>query len=423
LNYQPRLFQSRLHQGFRAHRSSIVLCHRRGGKTVAGVAQVIRDVVECQRPQAHGAYICPTYGMAKRIAWGYFRTMLKDWVGVKFHVGELRIELGGGREIYLLGADNPDRLRGMYLDVALVDEMADCSESLIGEILRPCLAERNGRLILIGTIRGRNHFWRAYEAAARDTSGDWFTANLRPSDTRSLSNDQLAYLRRSMSDDEYRSEMLNDPDAGTRGSFYGMALRELGERGAIREVPCDPTVPVDVSFDLGFADGTAIWFTQSVGMREVRVIDFVEYTQTSFVQVIREVKAKGYHYGRWIGPHDLGVHEYSTGTTRLQSARDLGVDFEVCPQHTVNNGINSVLRVLPLCWFDEAKTREGRERLALYHSVYDEKHRVQSRQPVHDWCSHAADAFRYFAVMTDGRSGSLFAGELNYQDNGMGMYA
>lgn len=418
IHYAPRPFQRELHRGFQAHRNAIVLCHRRAGKTVAAVAEVIRQVMICKRPAPRGAYIAPTYGMAKRIALDYFRRMLRDVPGLVVREGELSIDLPGDRRIYLLGADNPDRLRGMYLDVAVVDEMADCAESLVGEILRPCLADRDGRLILIGTVRGRNHFWRTFEKAQGPDAVDWFTANLVPSDTGALTDAQLEMLKRELTDDEYRSEMLNDPDAGVRGSYYGKTLRELGERGRITRVDYDVNLPVDVSMDLGFADGTAIWFTQALGMREVRVLKFMEYTQTPFVQILREVKAMPYTFGRWIGPHDLALHEYTTGTTRLLAAYELGISFEVAPKLPVIEGITMGVRLASSCWFDAVGTLEGRDRLALYHSEYDDKRRTLSRNPVHDWTSHAADAWRYFALATNGEQPGLFSAPLKYGNQG-----
>lgn len=424
LDYVPRPFQRALHRGWHEHRNSIALCHRRAGKTVAAVAQIIDDVLACQRVNPQGAYICPTYTQAKRVALGYFRLMLRQVPGVRIRESDLTISLPGGRLIYLLGADNPDRLRGMYLDVAVVDEMADCRESLIGEILRPCLAERDGRLILIGTVKGRNHFWRTYERAREDDSGEWHVANLTPAHTDSLTAAQLQYLQREMSEDEYRAEMLNDPDAGVMGAFYGKTLRWLEDNGRIRDVPYDDSLLVDVSFDLGIADGTAIWFCQCIGAREVRIIECVEYTSTSFLQILREVKARPYQFGRFIGPHDLQVREYTSGMSRLDAAYEVGVSFEVAPRLSVIEGIAAADRVMKRCYFDRKGTQLGRDALALYRSEWDDKRRVLSRNPVHDWTSHYADSFRYFATATDGQQASLFGGApLNYQDTGTGRYA
>ena len=423
IEYAPRPFQKRLHAGFNSHRNSIVICHRRAGKTVAAVAQVIRSVCECRSPAPRGAYIAPTYGMAKRISWDYFKRMLVN-VPAVFREGELCIDLPGDRRIYLLGADNPDRLRGLYLDVAVVDEMADCSESLIGEVLRPALADRNGKLILIGTVKGRNHFWRAYEKASRDESGDWFTANLTPDVTGSLTDEQLAFLRKEMSEDEYAGEMLNDPNAGVRGSFYGATLRDLETRGRICKVEYDRNVLVDVAFDLGYADGTAVWWVQCLGMREVRVLQFREYSQTPLGDILREVRAMPYSYGRWIGPHDLRVHDSFSGVTRIDAAFELGIQFEVAPKVPVNDGIAAGTRVMSMAWFDDEGTRDGRDRLALYRSQYDEKHRTLMRAPLHDWTSHAADAWRYFAVATDGRVADLWnTGPLSYPGDEREAYA
>lgn len=417
IEYAPRPFQRMLHSGFARSRLSLVICHRRAGKTVACVAETIRQVLRCKLPEPQGAYIAPTYGMAKRIAWNYFKGQLANVPGVTFREGELSIELPGKRRIYLLGADSPDRLRGMYLDVAVVDEMADCAESLLGEVLMPCLADRNGRLILIGTVKGRNHFWRQFEKAK--DSPEWFTADLKPADTNSLTDAQIQFLRAEMSEDEFRGEMLNDPDAGVRGSYYGSTLRDLEERGRIRAVEYDKNLLVDVSMDLGYADGTAVWYTQALGMREVRVLRFEEFTQTSFGEILRTIKRQPYTFGRFIGPHDLRVHDYNSGQSRLEFAFELGCQFEVAPQLKIMDGIAAGQRLLEMCWFDRELTKEGRDRLALYRSAYDERNRTLSRTPIHDWCSHAADAWRYLAVATGGAQADIWGSDqLKYGNNG-----
>jgi phage terminase large subunit len=415
-DYVERAYQSVLHDGFEGHRNSIVIAHRRAGKTVSIVTQLIRDAFACPHQSPQCAYIAPTYGMAKRIAWKYFRAFLRDVPGVVFREGELSIELPGDRWIYLLGSENPDRLRGMYLDSACVDEAADCPESLLGQVLRPALADREGKLYLIGTVKGRNYFWRLYERAR--ASSDWFTANLLPEDTQALPESELALMRREMSEDEYRSEMRNDPAAAVRGSYWGAAMAQLEEGGQICSVPHDSALPVVCAMDLGIADSTAIWLAQLHRGGEIRLLESMEYQNTSFLQILGELQARPYQIQRWIGPHDLAVREYTTGQSRADAARELGIAFEIAPRMPVIDGIEAVRRALPRCWFDRQGTLKGRDSLALYRSEYDEKRRVLSRNPVHDWTSHAADAFRYLIVTTSGgRQRSLDLAPIDYTNS------
>ena len=364
IDYQPRTYQAALHRGFSSTRNAIVIAHRRAGKTVAMVAQLIRDAFECTKPAPRVAYIAPTYRMAKSIAWDYFKQMLRGIPGVKYRESDLQIDLPNGARLLLMGGENPDRLRGMYLDSAAVDEMADCPESLITAVLRPCLADRQGSLYLIGTVKGRNHFWHTYERALEHP--DWFTANLKPDDTHALSEDDLRILREEMGDEFYRAELLNDPSAAVRGAFYGETMRELEGKGRFTEIEHLKDHPVTLAFDLGWADATAVWAIQTLSSGSVRVFDYEQFTHTAFSQILSQYRARAdWQIERWIGPHDLDTHN-PEGTTRHDTARELGIWFEVCPRHLVIDGIEASRRVLQRCWFDAKATRQGREYLSIY---------------------------------------------------------
>ena len=70
------------------------------------------------------------------------------------------------------------------------------------------------------------------------------------------------------------------------------------------------------------------------------------------------------------------------------------------------DGIESTRTFLNKCWFDEDKTKKGLEALLQYRSSYNEKKKIWSQKPVHDWTSHAADAFRYGVVTEPVYTGS-----------------
>ena len=417
LDYVPRWYQSELHEGYSSHRNGIVIAHRRAGKTVAMVAQLIRDVVECKLVRPRVAYVAPTYRMAKSIAWEYFRAILAPLPGCKFKEGDLIIKLPGERMIMLAGADNPDRLRGQYFDAVAIDEMADCSENLIPAVIRPALSDRQGSLYLIGTVRGRNHFYETYEKALG--SDKWFTANLLPDYTKALPVAELALLREEMGAETYRAELMNDPDAQVRGAFYATTMRELMDDDRVTRIDYDPNIPVNFAFDLGIADATAIWHIQELTSGEHRVIDYEEHTNESFVDILKQLQKRDYVFGEWIGPHDLRVREFSTGTTRLEAARDVGVDFTVAPKIPIIDGIEATRRWLKRAWFDEAKTQEGRSHLSLYRSQWDDRRRVLSRVPIHDQTSHAADALRYYATSRISQLSLAWDAPLPYNDQGV----
>lgn len=181
------------------------------------------------------------------------------------------------------------------------------------------------------------------------------------------------------------------------GAYYVRELIAVKESGRLRHVPAEPQLPVHTAWDLGIGDSTAIWFFQIIG-NEVRIIDFYENSGQGLPHYASVLQAKGYRYGDdWV-PHDAKVRELGTGRTRVETLQELGRKPKLIPQHTLMDGINAVRETLPHCWFDEQRTDYGLDALRQYRSEYDEKANVFDDRPLHDWTSHAADAFRYLAM-------------------------
>jgi len=97
-------------------------------------------------------------------------------------------------------------------------------------------------------------------------------------------------------------------------------------------------------------------------------------------------------------PHDIIVKEFGTGKTRVETMAALGRRPFLVPNHKIMDGINGVRQLLPCCWFDEARCRDGLEALRQYQTEWSDKDRCFRDTPKHDWTSHAADAFRYLAM-------------------------
>ena len=116
------------------------------------------------------------------------------------------------------------------------------------------------------------------------------------------------------------------------------------------------------------------------------------------------LEQKEYAYERHVAPHDIQARELGTGKSRLEVANELGIDFEVAPKLEVDHGIESVRNMLPYCWFDREKCKLGIDAMRQYRKQWDEKNQVFKNKPLHDWCSHAADAFRYGCVHDPVRS-------------------
>jgi len=207
--------------------------------------------------------------------------------------------------------------------------------------------------------------------------------------------------RRSMTEDEYAQEFECSFEASVRGAVFARELQAIREEGRITKVSYDPLLLVDTSWDLGRGDATAIWFSQTSPAGEVRFIDYHEVSGQVLSFHIAATNAKGYAYGRHIGPHDIAVHEYGDpfGRSRLEVAKSLGLTFEIAPRPPVKeDAINAARMLLPLAYFDEAKCAKGLEALQNYQWRPETALPTSASLPVHNWASHGADALMTLAM-------------------------
>ncbi len=206
--YKPRLEQVAIHAGMATSRFAVLVCHRRFGKTVCAVNALIDAALRFRRSDGRFAYMAPYYGQAKKVAWDYFKLFAHMIPGVKFNESELSISFSNGSLIRLYGADNPDALRGIYLDGVVLDEVADMKPNVWGEVIRPALADRQGWALFIGTPKGINLFYELYQQALSDPT--WFAAMYRADQTNIIPEEELAAARVDMSDSQYAQEFLCD---------------------------------------------------------------------------------------------------------------------------------------------------------------------------------------------------------------------
>ena len=391
--YAPRRVFLPFHN--RTQRFAIGVAHRRCGKTVACINDMIRNAVMSDKPNYRAAYLAPYLKQAKDVAWEYLKRYSQPIWAKPPNESELYVELIGGKRIKIYGADNPDALRGGYLDDATLDEYADMYPGIFGSIIRPMLADRQGTATFIGTPKGRNAFFDLFERAKTDP--DWFPFFLPASETGILPQSELTAAAREMTPEQYDQEFECSFEAAIIGAYYGKDMAESERAGRITDVPYDPALPVYTTWDLGIGDSTAIWFWQAVGA-EIRVIDFYEASGESIEHYAKVLHAKPYKYeADWV-PHDARVRELGTGRTRIETMLTLKLKPKLVPNHKVMDGINAGRVLFPRIWFDRDKCKAGLECLRQYRADYDEKARVFRDGPKHDWSSHAADSFRYLAM-------------------------
>jgi phage terminase large subunit len=338
--------------------------------------------------------------------------------GATAHESELRVDYPGGGQVRLYGADNPDAMRGIYLDGIVLDEFADMDPRVWSEIIRPALADRQGWAVFIGTPKGRNAFYELWRRSQSEEG--WYSLMLKASETGLIADSELALARRDLTEEQYAQEFECSFDAAIVGSYYGKLLARAEADKRIAGVPYDPAALVWTSWDLGIRDATAIWFAQVIG-REIRIIDYYEASGVDLGHYVREIYARPYVYAGHIVPHDAQAKELGTGKSRLEVLESLGLkNLSLAPLHRVEDGINGVRMFIPKCWFDERKCARGIDALKLYRAEYDEMLQALRPRPVHDWASHAADAFRYLAMTLDRRAIQTgFHRRIEYSQHGL----
>ena len=248
----------------------------------------------------------------------------------------------------------------------------------------------------MGTPAGKNEFYE--QAQKAKTTESWFYGEYKASETGVLPQAELDASAQDMTHDEYLQEYECSFEASVKGAIFSNEIQAAAADGRITRVPYDPALPVDTDWDLGMGDSTAIWFSQSLGGGEIRLIDYYENSGEGLPHYAGVLREKRYVYGQHWGPHDIEVRELGSGLTRRQTAKALGIAFQVTPKIQLEDGIHAARLLLPRCWFDEKRTRIGREALQHYCRDYNQRLKELTATPVHDWASHGADAFRGLAV-------------------------
>lgn len=421
------------------HRFNVEVWHRRAGKSVIKAVKTIARAVSCPFDEPQYAFMAPTQRQIKGIVWKYLVRYGKAVPG--FHYRESSMELwvptikGSLATITLFGVDNPkQRLRGLYLDGAVLDEYQDIPEHVFGEQVRPMLSDANRAGLdlwgninqwcdFIGTPKGRNQLYQQYARAltwyegkpvymANPDTGkeepvyrdDWRAVLHRASETGIISPEELRSAYDSaVSPARFRQEYECDWDAAIEGAVFARELEQIRNAGRIAEISINPLVPVNTAWDLGWDDSTAIWFFQHAG-QGIAIVDYVEVNHTSIpdlVQILERKCKEGirYQYGYHLFPHDVEQTEMGSGKSRRQIFAEAGVRPTKVNRTSLHDQIAAAqMFLLKKAWFSGGRCQAGLDMLALYHRKKDERLGRLQEQPVHDASSHAASALMTLAM-------------------------
>jgi hypothetical protein len=307
----------------------------------------------------------------------------------------MRIRLANGSVWQLVGSDNFDAIVGTNPIFVTFSEWA-LSDPRAWEFIRPILAENGGTALFIYTPRGENHGADTYRMAK--TTDKWFAELLTVDDTQAIDPQAIEDERAAgMPDSMIKQEFYCSFAAGVTGAYYGDYLEDAEQQGRLSRVPWEPQLPVHTGWDLGMDDATAIWLAQQAGP-EVRIIGYFENSGVGLEWYAKQLDKLPCVFGEHYLPHDVSVRELGSGASRRAMLGSLGIKATVLPRASLEDGINAVRNLLPTCWFDKVRCEQGLKALRNYRCEWNDKAGTFRASPVHDWSSHAADAFRSLAI-------------------------
>ncbi len=373
---------------------------RRAGKDITAFNLCIRA---CMKKICVIYYIFPTYSQGKKVLWDSITTTgerILDYIPPQLikskNSQEMKIHFINGSILQIVGSDNFDSLRGTNPQGVVFSEYA-YQDPRAYPIIRPILTANDGWALFISTPYGKNHFWSLYQIAQQ--SPEWFCYKLTVEDTNHIPLWEIEKERAEgiMSDDLIQQEYYTSFTMGVEGAYYAKYLQRLRLDNRISDVPWESAFKVHTAWDIGVRDSTTIIFFQTIG-QTVRIIDCYENSKEGLEHYVSVLEQKPYSYGKHIAPHDIAVKEWGSGMTRIEKAKQLGVNFTLASNVSIEDGIESVRSAMDKLWFDQVKALPLLKALENYRQEYDAKRKIYKSHPLHDFSSHFSDAMRYLCV-------------------------
>ena len=409
-NYQIPIMDALVNKGYRR---VLAIMPRRAGKDMTAWNLCIRS---CIKKPCVIYYIFPTYAQAKKVIWDSitntgerFLDYIPEELIESTNGQEMKVRFKNGSLLQLVGSDSYDALMGTNPQGIVFSEYA-LQDPRAYQYMRPILTANDGWALFISTPRGKNHMWELYNIAKQ--SPDWFCYKLTLNDTNHIPMHMIEKERQELSEDLIQQEYYTSFEMGVEGAYYTKYLDRMRIKAQIGNVPWESAFKVHTAWDLGVRDSTVIIFFQTIG-QTVRIIDYYEKNKEGLEHYINVIESKPYTYGKHIAPHDIRVREFTSGLTRLEKARQLGVKFTIADDVSIVDGIEAVRSIFSKTWIDETNCAGLIKSLENYRQEYDIKRKVYNSQPLHSWASHAADAMRYLAVSLPKTKDSLTPQDLD----------
>ena len=272
--------------------------------------------------------------------------------------------------------------------------------------MRPILAENGGWSIFNSTPNGKNHFYDLSNMAKENP--EWFYQKLTIEDTGVISQEYIDQERADgMSEEMIQQEYYCSFDVGAIGSYYAEQIEQARNDNRIVSLPFNKDIPIDLYFDLGVNDAFTISFKQNDGL----FFNFLNYYEENgktlehyFAYIDDYLLRKEGKMGLIYLPHDSAQKAHSflvSGVTIIDKFREKYGSERVKlidNKTNINDGITEARKIFPRVRFDKDTCQQFIRCLENYKKDWDDKKKVFRDQPRHDWASHGADNFRYFAV-------------------------
>lgn len=398
--YKPRAYFAPFH--LRKERWAQLVAHRRAGKTVAAVNDLIEKASYNTRENPRYGYVAPFLRQAKDIAWQYLKDFSAPF-SPRINESQLFVELSAlpnAPRISIYGADNPDSFRGLYFDGVVLDEFGNMRGSIFKEVLLPALIDRRGWCVFMGTPNGPNHFrdqW--YE---RKDDERWFHSFLPYYVTKILSDEDIAEMRRIMDEEQFAQEMECSFEASVRGAIYARQMELAIKEGRIGDFPLDKTTPTEVFMDIGWKDLCISGFIQ----RRFDGILIGASTGDSMKKVGHYIKGIKDFWSEnnlkpgkiWL-PHDAKAKSLQTGKSIIEHFRAANLHPRLVPKLDVIDGIAATRTTFGQLYIHEPLNKTLILAAKTYHRKYDEDLKTFSDEPVHDWSSNWMDMVRYICIV------------------------
>ena len=381
--------------------------HRRAGKDKSVVNAL---TIAAWEDVGNYLYLLPEQTQGRKIVWRgmgadgvKFIDHIPDKIIKKKYEAEMLIELTNGSTIQIGGADNYNSFMGTNPRGIIFSEYA-IMNPLAWHYFRPILVENGGWAVFIYTPRGKNHGYDLYRTA-KNNPDTWAGSLKTIEDTRREDGGPVVSvaqyeeeIHNGMDANIAKQEFYCDFTAALMGAYYGDLMNAARDDGRIGFYPYDPSLLVYTAYDLG-NDANVCVFAQKDGSG-LRIIDHYEEVNTPFSEMCKVVTEKPYTYGAHFFPHDV-VNRDPEGNTRVDTADKLGIDVVVTPKYSISDGIEAVRNMLPRTRFHEEDTEQLRDAMVSYERVWDDRNKAFKDRPLHNWCSHSADAMRCLAMNID----------------------